>query len=25
MQFDTLKPVGKLLAGDFSPSETQTG
>jgi len=25
MQFDTLKPVGKLLAGDFSHSETQTG
>jgi len=25
MQFDTLKPVGKLLAGDFSLSETQAG
>jgi AI-2 transport protein TqsA len=25
MQFDTLKPVGKLLAGDFSPPETQAG
>jgi AI-2 transport protein TqsA len=25
MQFDTLKPVGKLLAGDFSAPETQAG
>ena len=24
MQFDTLKPIGKLLAGDFSPSGTQS-
>jgi len=25
MQFDTFKPIGKLLAGDFSRSETQAG
>lgn len=25
MQFDTLKPIGKLLAGDFSKSQTSSG